>query len=178
MKIKKEKISTKSKVQPKGRQALSNSTLAENLKCQERLARELRIAIANSGLKISEFCKKYGIPAHVGTAIARNARWFGHSDRRLIRKIATAINQPPLWIYLWTNVLSVDDFIFEESLEDVLESAYLTMCATMRGGAFMIPSQEAWDKSPTEVKTSLVLLYQEAFKEKLLKLATVPVPGK
>lgn len=176
--MKKEKISSKNNAQPKGRQALSSAALTENLKCQERLARELRIAIANSGLKISEFCKKHGIPAHVGTAIARNARWFGHSDRALIRKIAKAINQPPLWIYLWTNVLSVDDFIFEESLEEVLESAYLSMCATMRGGAFMVPTKEAWDKSPTEVKTSLVLLYQEAFKEKLLKLATVPVSVK
>lgn len=164
-------------VSKRGRHAKNPQTTKENLLAQERLAREMRLAIANSGLKIGEFFKKYDIPVHVGTAIAKNSRWFGHSDKDLIKKIAKAINYPVLWVYLWTNVLSIDDFVFEENLESVLESAYLVMRVTPKSNAFMIPSDEVWQNLSTEAKLSMVLLYQEAFKNTVLKLATIPVPA-
>ena len=141
---------------------------------QSRLAHEMKIKIAESGLSSAAFFAKHGITPAEGSGITLGRRSFAHSNRGLVERICSALGQTPLTFYLWAGVLEPADLLAEEDLIEALDLVLRMMTGDKRY-AFLAPSKSIWSKTPLPSKIAIAMMYQSLSNKKLLNIAKVDV---
>lgn len=137
-----------------------------------RLVEALKAECEAAGLPLSHLAAKLGIVKTYWQAICS-----GHkSIQPLVEKpeacrvFADFLRVPKITVMSLAEVVLAEDFVVEQSLDDQLNSVYLSMARDPLWSS-LVPRPATWDTADQSMKMLIVSLYQAALQASMLQKA-------
>lgn len=106
------------------------------------------------------------------TALHRGDRSTKSIGNDTLRKMAEFLGLPPAQAWLLAGVLSNTDFLFQEDIENRVQSVYEKMRADPIWCGYVV-NEEIWNATPLEMKVSFCFMYERACQTVMLDKETV-----
>jgi len=106
------------------------------------------------------------------SALASGRRPISQIKRPVFERIAEFLRVPFVQVLIWAEVVSVEDFVYKETLEQDLDVSYAKMLHDSHWGG-IVPDRETWAGTPLRSKLAIVLMYEKIADKRLLEKVKV-----
>lgn len=124
--------------------------------------------------KFSQACKEMGISSTYLTDLfsAESERTVENLDVRSLRQIANYLEVPLGQVYILAEILTIEDFIVQRSMEEDLSTVYQLMKRDSLW-ADILPPEDAFNVLDTRFKILIALLYEREIGKSLIEKAKI-----